>query len=128
MFQRPQPLASYPPAARGRVEAATGAIDVVTAIVATCTDGGAGGDAILTSLNLMGDVITLQPYRLGALLISDGFGRAAPAIFAAAGARRAAAAMVAGVIPWLQDNPNPYLIKFGLGLGLKTTLTLTWSS
>ena len=73
----------------------------------------------------MDAVITLQPYRLGALLISDGVGGAAPAISAAAGARRAAAAMVAGVIPWLQDNPNPYLIKFGLGLGLKKTLTLT---
>ena len=49
------------------------------------TLGGACGEAILTSLNLMDAVITLQPYRLGALLIFDGVGGAAPAISAAAG-------------------------------------------
>ena len=70
----------------------------------------------------------MQTYRLDAVLISDGVGGAAPAVTAAGGAGGAAAAMVAGVIPWLQDNPNPYLVKFGLGLGFKITLTLTWSS
>ena len=82
----------------------------------------------MTSLNLMDAVITLHPYRLDAVLISDGVGGAASAITATAGAGGAAAAMDAGVIPWLQDNPNPYLVKFGLGLGFKITLTLTWSN
>ena len=62
---------------------------------AACTVGGARGEAVLTLLNLMDAVITLQHYRLDATLISDGVGRAAPAISAAAGAREAAAAMVA---------------------------------
>ena len=76
----------------------------------------------------MDGVITLQNYRLDAILISDGVGGAAPAITATAGAGGAAAAMDAGVIPWLQDNPNPYLVKFGLGFRFTITLTLTWSS
>ena len=89
---------------------------------------GAGGEAILTYLNPMDGVITIQNYRLDAILISYGVDGAASAITATGGAGGAAAAMDAGVIPWLQDNPNPYLIKLRLGLGFKTTLTLTWSS
>ena len=50
----------------------------------------------------MDAVITLQPYRLGALLISDGVGGAAPAISAAAG---------------LGERRPPWLVKTELIIG-----------
>ena len=56
--------------------------------------GGACGEVILTSLNIMDAVIPLQPYRLGVVLISDGVCRAVPAISAATGARGDAVDMV----------------------------------
>ena len=46
----------------------------------------------------MDAIITMQAYRLDAVLISDGVGGAAPAITAAGGARGAAASMVACVV------------------------------